>query len=611
MKTIPRLLLGAALAFFGVFTLEVWAQTPASTTDTSSASAPAATTATVSAAPTAPTPTTIAPTATTSSTDSVAAQKSSPSAEPAPAATAPSTATPTAAEPAASAAPTANEKDDPALRHIDQPTAATTSQPTDETPRRRGRRATYHGGDNARVQIGGDALLGKGESADAVVAICGNATSDGDVAQGVVAVAGNARATGTVGDGVVAVLGNVYVDGDVHDVVAVLGNVELGPNAVVHGNVVDVGGTVKRDSKAVVFGKTPHVGFAIVNFGDLGWLHTYASQCLFKGRLLAIAPGLGWAWGIAFGFLLLYAAFALLFRTGVDKCVTTLETRPGSSIVTALLTVLLAPVLIILLVVSVVGIAVVPFVILALALGTLFGKASLLAWLGRRVTRLFGEGPLSHPVFGVLIGGVIIMALYLVPVLGIVLYKVIGVLGLGLVVLTLFGTRRSRPARLDAVAPTGAIAVGMAPSGGTAGVLIGEPAIAATPPPVVAPATLPRAGFWIRIGGLLIDCVVAFAALIFLHVGPGILLLLGVYGAIMWKLKGTTIGGIVCGLQVVRLDGRPIDWPTAIVRALSCFLSLFAIGLGFIWVALDEDKQSWHDKVAGTTVVLTRSTSLV
>ena len=83
----------------------------------------------------------------------------------------------------------------------------------------------------------------------------------------------------------------------------------------------------------------------------------------------------------------------------------------------------------------------------------------------------------------------------------------------------------------------------------------------------------------------------------------GVLLMLAIYAAVMWKLKGTTIGGIVCGLKVVRTDNREIDWATAIVRALSCFLSLFAAGLGFIWVAFDHDKQSWHDKIAGTTVV--------
>jgi uncharacterized RDD family membrane protein YckC len=81
------------------------------------------------------------------------------------------------------------------------------------------------------------------------------------------------------------------------------------------------------------------------------------------------------------------------------------------------------------------------------------------------------------------------------------------------------------------------------------------------------------------------------------------LIALAAYGAVMWKLKGTTVGGIVCNLKVVRLDGRDIDWSTAIVRALGCFLSLIILGLGFIWIAFDEGKQAWHDKIAGTAVV--------
>ena len=44
---------------------------------------------------------------------------------------------------------------------------------------------------------------------------------------------------------------------------------------------------------------------------------------------------------------------------------------------------------------------------------------------------------------------------------------------------------------------------------------------------------------------------------------PGFFPVLAIYAAVMWKLKGTTIGGIVCGLKVVRLDGREIDWATA------------------------------------------------
>jgi uncharacterized RDD family membrane protein YckC len=88
-------------------------------------------------------------------------------------------------------------------------------------------------------------------------------------------------------------------------------------------------------------------------------------------------------------------------------------------------------------------------------------------------------------------------------------------------------------------------------------------------------------------------------------------LVLALYGALMWKYKGTTIGGMIFGLHVVRLDHRPIEWDTAIVRALGCFLSAAALFLGFIWIAFDEDKQAWHDKIAGTVVVRARGVPLV
>jgi uncharacterized RDD family membrane protein YckC len=85
--------------------------------------------------------------------------------------------------------------------------------------------------------------------------------------------------------------------------------------------------------------------------------------------------------------------------------------------------------------------------------------------------------------------------------------------------------------------------------------------------------------------------------------GAFILPALAAYGAVMWKIKGTTIGGIVCGLRVVRLDDRSLDWPTVVSRALGCFLSLVVFALGFLRVAFATDRQSWHDKIAGTVVV--------
>lgn len=56
-------------------------------------------------------------------------------------------------------------------------------------------------------------------------------------------------------DAAVAVLGSVTVDGEVNDdVVAVGGDVKLGPRAVVHGSVTSVGGTLSIAPEARVFG---------------------------------------------------------------------------------------------------------------------------------------------------------------------------------------------------------------------------------------------------------------------------------------------------------------------------------------------------------------------
>jgi uncharacterized RDD family membrane protein YckC len=116
--------------------------------------------------------------------------------------------------------------------------------------------------------------------------------------------------------------------------------------------------------------------------------------------------------------------------------------------------------------------------------------------------------------------------------------------------------------------------------------------------------SLPHAGFWIRMAALVIDLMLTGVALSLLnHVFHLHLMVLAAYGAIMWKMRGSTVGGLVFDLRVVRVDGRPVEWETAIVRALGCFLSLAVAGLGFLWIAFDRANQAWHDKIAGTIVV--------
>jgi uncharacterized RDD family membrane protein YckC len=493
------------------------------------------------------------------------------------------------------------------------------------------------------VSVGHSSHLASGQKADGVVSVFGSSTSEGEAVD-VVSVFGSTRVTGPVRDSAVAVLGNVYVDSKVDgDVVAVLGSVKLGPHAEVGGDVVAVLGGMDQDPAAIIHGSVQKIiNFDFGEVGGFNWLQTWINKCLFYGRPLAFAPGLGWAWTLALGLLAFYACLALMFRSGVDACVQTLESQPGHTALAALLGILLTPVLLILLCVTIIGIAAIPFVVAGLFCMSLFGKAVVLAWLGGRITGR-RPGPAGHPAIAVLVGGVIALVLYVVPVVGFLVYKLLGFFGFGAVLYTLVLHQRARrmvgapppppppppspSSGTAAMAGPGWTASGTAPAAGIAAAAAATasavpPGSSAPPPSSSAPpyeaastplasaaapetvAALPRAGFWVRMGALFLDILLVGIAMSLIRPFNDFhIVVLAIYGAVMWKLRGTTVGGIVFDLHVVRVDGRPVDWETAIVRALGCFLSLFVVFLGFIWIAFDPNRQAWHDKIAGTVVV--------
>lgn len=593
------------------------------------------------------------------------------------------------AQPAARAEPAPTPPaapSEPELRRLDEPTP-----PAPPARPARPRRPASQRGEDAPF---GDHVVEAGVKEREVVSVFGSSTVNGEVSRDVVSVFGSTRIgpEAKVGGEVVAIFGRLEIDGPVGgeavsvlggarinshvrgEAVAVLGNLELGPNAVIDGEVVVVGGRLIKHPQAVLRGGQVSVP-GLPGLEHFGWLSTWFNECLLWGRPLAFGENLGWAWVVALSFLGLYLLLALIFPRGIERSAITLETRPGYSILASILTVFLTPVALVLLAVTLVGILLIPFFGAGLLFAKLFGKAVMLAWLGRRVERLFGPGPYAHPVVAVLIGGVIVLLLYTVPVFGLMLYKLLSWLGVGVVLYTIvLGLRREKPAAVAGVvagpmasppaapvvsavsaAPTNvappvipppvsaASAVSSGGSTAPASVISGltpgaasvanfaeatdtlrpvTPVAASLPPlvpepPALAPvnlALLPRAGLLVRLGALFVDVMLVAIVLSFssgllpqvlrFDSGPSTVLpLIAIYGAVMWKTKGTTIGGIIFGLKVVRVDGREMDWATAAVRALSCFLSLMVAGLGFLWVAIDEERQSWHDKIAGTAVV--------
>lgn len=80
------------------------------------------------------------------------------------------------------------------------------------------------------------------------------------------------------------------------------------------------------------------------------------------------------------------------------------------------------------------------------------------------------------------------------------------------------------------------------------------------------------------------------------------------YGVLFIGLRGQTPGKMVMGLHVIR-PGRPVPGigPALARETLGKLMSALSLGLGYAWAGWDPRKQTWHDKLAGTYVVRTRT----
>jgi uncharacterized RDD family membrane protein YckC len=69
-------------------------------------------------------------------------------------------------------------------------------------------------------------------------------------------------------------------------------------------------------------------------------------------------------------------------------------------------------------------------------------------------------------------------------------------------------------------------------------------------------------------------------------------------------LYGATPGKMLLGIRVVKTDGRPVDWLTALMReVVGKTLSTLPLGLGYLWAFFHPKRQAWHDLIADTLVV--------
>ena len=72
---------------------------------------------------------------------------------------------------------------------------------------------------------------------------------------------------------------------------------------------------------------------------------------------------------------------------------------------------------------------------------------------------------------------------------------------------------------------------------------------------------------------------------------------------VFWRMRGQTLGMRAWRLQLVGADGNDVTW-RAIARRIVCApISLFCLGLGYLWLLVDKRGQTWHDRASNTYVV--------
>ncbi len=462
-----------------------------------------------------------------------------------------------------------------------------------------------------------------------------------------------------VGDAI-AVFGDVVVEGQVCENLSVtLGNVRLVRGASVHGSVVVVGGTLTVEPGVVVDDELVLVGGALDAPADFraGRGHVivglpvlgerlrgavpYITRGVLYGRL--IVPDLAWVWVVVGVVFFVYLLVNLLFPQATLAAANVIAERPLSTFAAGVLVLVLSGPVATLLAVTVIGIAALPVLLCAMVVAWIVGKIAVCRWIGTRVWAQEDAESRLESVRAFALGFAVLTLAYLIPVLGVIVWGLTGVLGLGATTMAFVRAFRKEnppaPPRAGRSVPTPPVPPAVPAVPGPAAGAVGadtsdlmlnrsassdtfglpQPALAGDVPPMPPPAAaaapvpegasllaFPFAAFAERAAAFALDFVLVLLTAAMLGLdehGNLLLFLLVAYHVAFWTWKQTTIGGIICQLRVTRVDGAPLRFVDALVRGLTAIFSMAAFGIGALWILRDAERQSWHDKVAGTYVV--------
>lgn len=318
-------------------------------------------------------------------------------------------------------------------------------------------------GRSDKLCVGGNSTFEPGDrAANFVLFGCNGTVKSGATVPGDAVVFGGnliVEKGATVNGNVAIFGGNATISGEVRGNVAILGGaVQLASTAVVDGSVNLAGGGFDQAEGAVVRGSVTH---------ENNFRFSPSIQRIFVTPFApfdgAAAFGLGLFRGIitAFALAALGALVVVFFPQPTQRVVATAQGSFGPSLGVGCLTLLVAPMLFLLLLITLVGPVI---LVIALAAAWIFGWIAVGYLAGQKVLEALKAHEIL-PVLAVVLGIIILAIVGEVPCLGWLVSLLVGTLGIGAVVLTRFGTRPYpfQPA-LVPVGPAPASPVSLPPS---------------------------------------------------------------------------------------------------------------------------------------------------
>ena len=76
------------------------------------------------------------------------------------------------------------------------------------------------------------------------------------------------------------------------------------------------------------------------------------------------------------------------------------------------------------------------------------------------------------------------------------------------------------------------------------------------------------------------------------------------YFAWFWTHGGQTLGMRAWRIRLAGRGGEPVTWSLALLRFLGAAVSLACAGAGYLWVLVDRERMTWHDRLSATVLTV-------